>query len=414
MDYFDYKNGVLHCEDADMVSLAKTHATPAYVYSKATLHRHCKKFKEAFADIDHTLCYAVKANSNLSILKEIFSLGFGADVVSIGEIERSLLAGVDPSKIVFSGVGKKKEEILRGIELGIKSFNVESLFELERLQRFAEEVGKKARVCLRVNPNIDAKTNPKITTGLYTSKFGISEELLPEVLNSLKDKKNLELVGIACHIGSQITTIDPLKEATQRMADLAETLKTSGFNLEFINMGGGLGIKYRDENPPSLEEYAEAIKGTMRKTGLSLVLEPGRVLVGNIGTLITEVIGVKKTPEKNFVIVDAAMNDLLRPSMYDSYHEIISAEKTQTETICCDIVGPICESGDFLGKDRDIACPVEGDFLVVRGCGAYGATMASNYNSRTRPVELLVAGDSAVVIKRREKLSELWDKEPLG
>lgn len=414
MDHFNAVNGVLHCENVALPDLAEETGTPVYVYSRATLQRHCDNFRAAFKRWPTLPCYAVKANSNLSVLSTIFKSGFGADLVSLGELERALLARADPATIVFSGVGKREDEILRGLQTKILSFNVESSYELDALETCARAMGRRAPVSLRLNPNIDAKTNEKIATGLYTTKFGLTEGELSSLLDRIKSSDALELVGIACHIGSQITEIGPMRDAAQRMAKLAHDVKAAGFQLKIINMGGGLGIRYRDETPPSLESYADTIIEAIKPTGLKLVVEPGRVIVGNTGVLLTKVIGVKKTPAKHFVVLDAAMNDLVRPSLYGSYHEVEAVDPKHGASgapVLCDFVGPICETGDIIGKDRKTPAPHQGALYAVRGAGAYGSSMASHYNSRPRAAEVMVDGDGWRVIRPRESLASLWETE---
>ncbi len=413
MDFFEYKNGELHCEDSKLSLLAQRYGTPSYIYSQSTLLKHCRRLLRAFSDYPTTACFAVKSNSNHTVLKTIFEEGFGADLVSAGELQRSLSAGVDPNKIVFSGVGKLDNEILMALDANIMSFNVESEFELHSIARLAAVRSKVARVCLRINPNIDAKTNEKIATGLYSTKFGIPETELQAHLQIIKNSPNLRLIGVACHIGSQITELAPLKEAALRMATIAKDVVAAGFPIELVDMGGGLGIRYSKENAPELEDYAKTLIDAIRPTGLKLVIEPGRVLVGNIGILLTKVIGVKKTPQKNFVIVDAAMNDLMRPTLYGSYHDIVPVIKPsdKASTALCDFVGPICETGDYLGKDRTCVVPKAEDLFAIRGCGAYAAIMSGNYNSRAMAPEIMVDGSKDRVIKRRQLLSEIWQYE---
>lgn len=413
MDHFLLKNDVYHCEDVPLPKLAQELGTPAYVYSEATLVRHCRRFLDAFKAYPTLACFAVKALSNLSILNRIGAEGFGADLVSLGELERALLAGMKPDRIVFSGVGKKDEEIQRALDVGILMFNVESGYELDRIAELAKAKGKIASVALRVNPNIDAKTNEKISTGLYTTKFGLPEDELPALLSRIKGQKSLKLAGMGCHIGSQITDLAPLGDAARRMAEIAKGVIAQGHPLEYLDMGGGLGIRYKNEEPPSLEDYAQTIVKAVAPTGLKLIVEPGRVLVGNIGVLLTRVIGVKKTPARHFVVVDAAMNDLIRPTLYDSFHDIIpvSSKAHGRPEVLCDFVGPVCETGDFLGKARTLPLPEAGDLVMVRGCGAYASSMASQYNSRPRAPEILVSGASHRVVRPRETLEILWAGE---
>lgn len=411
MDFFQYKDGQLFCEDTSLTTLADLHGTPSYIYSRATLERHCRRLLAAFSSYPTTACFAVKSNSNLTVLGTIFSEGFGADLVSAGELKRSLKAGVEPKKIVFSGVGKLDDEIKAGLDAGIMSFNVESDFELRAIARLAKERGTVARVSLRINPNIDAKTNEKIATGLYTTKFGIPETELAAHLAIIKESPHLKLVGVACHIGSQITELNPLREAGLRMAQVAKDVMAAGFPLELIDMGGGLGIRYSSETTPELEDYASTLIDAVRSTGLHLVIEPGRVLVGNIGILLSRVIGVKKTPKKHFIVLDAAMNDLMRPTLYGSYHDIVPVGQSSGSKQLCDFVGPICETGDFLGKDRELPVPNAGDLFAIRGCGAYAAIMANNYNSRGMAPEIMIDGKNAKIIRRRQTVDEIWQYE---
>lgn len=413
MDHFLLKNDVYHCEDVPLPKLAAAVGTPAYVYSEATLVRHCRHFLDAFKSYPTLACFAVKALSNLAVLSRIAAEGFGADLVSRGELERALLAGVEPGKIVFSGVGKKDDEINRALEVGILTFNVESGYELDRIAELAKSRGTVASVALRINPNIDAKTNAKISTGLYTTKFGLPEDELPDLLARIARQKSLKLAGLGCHIGSQITDLAPLGDAARRMAEIARGVAAQGHALQFLDMGGGLGIRYKDEQPPSLEDYARTIIKAVAPTGLRLIVEPGRVLVGNIGVLLTRVIGVKKTPARHFVVVDAAMNDLIRPTLYDSFHDIlpVQAPATGQPEVLCDFVGPVCETGDFLGKGRTLPLPKAGDLVMVRGCGAYASSMASQYNSRPRAPEVLVSGKNHQVVRARETLESLWAGE---
>ncbi|MGE0171988.1 MAG: diaminopimelate decarboxylase [Oligoflexales bacterium] len=412
MDYFNYNNGQAFCEGVPLNQIAASAGTPAYVYSKATLLRHVDRMKDAFQRFPTLFCYAVKANSNISVLREIFKSGFGADIVSVGELERALLAGVDSSQVVFSGVGKLASEIERALEVGILCFNVESAFELETIANAAQKLGKVAHVTLRVNPNIDAKSNPKIVTGLYTSKFGIAVEDIVGLASKLKDHPYVRLIGLSCHIGSQILEVQPLHQAAKNVVSLAMQLRDVGFPIEYVNMGGGLGIRYKDEKPPELETYAEGLLSAMRGTPFKLILEPGRVIVGNAGVLLTRVIGVKTTPVKRFVIVDAGINDFIRPSFYDSFHEALPVKKSSDASVTkADIVGPICESGDFFAKDRDFGNVAAGDLIYFRSCGAYGYTMASHYNTRPKPVEVLVDGPNYRIVNRRQKLDDLWRNE---
>lgn len=412
MDHFEQRSGQSFCESVPLRKIADDVGTPVYIYSKATIYKHLKRFREAFTDYPTVPCFAVKANSHIAILSEVFRAGFGADLVSGGELARAVKAGVDAKKIVFSGVGKRPDEIEAALENGVLSFNVESSFELAMIDEIAGAHGKVAPVCLRVNPNIDAKTNPKIATGLFSTKFGITEDEVKKLAACIKTYKNCELVGIACHIGSQITSLGPIGEACEKMVSLAQTLQPEHPTLSYLNMGGGLGIRYENETTPPIEDYAKLLIETIKPTGLTLVLEPGRVLLGNAGVLLTKVIGVKNSEEKNFAIVDAAMNDMIRPSLYDSYHEIVvSDQEGSAEKTLYDVVGPICETGDFFAKNRSLPEVKAGDLVYIRACGAYAASMASNYNSRPRSAEVLVDDASYRVITKRESMNDLWARE---
>ena len=411
MDYFRALGSTTYCEEVPLSKIAEEVGTPLYVYSKRTLVRHLQALKDAFASYPTLTCYAVKANSNLKILREVFAAGFGADLVSQGELMKSLKAGVKANQVVFSGVGKQREEIKLALQSGILAFNVESSFELDMISEVAKECALTAPLSLRINPNIKAETNPKIATGMYTSKFGIPEEEARELIRNLKGRPELSLVGLACHIGSQMTQLGPLEEAAQRMARFAQELLDQGYPLTHLDLGGGLGIRYQNEAPPSLEAYAQVLIRAVKPTGLTLIIEPGRVIVGNCGIFLSKVIGVKETPEKTFVVVDGAMNDLIRPAMYDSYHEILPVEVAKKSTIQADIVGPVCESSDFFGKNRPLPAMQPGDLLYLRGAGAYGAVMASNYNARPRPAEVLVDGDTYEVVRKRESYEQIWALE---
>ena len=413
MDQFTYHHGEAHCEDVALKTIAKEIGTPCYVYSKASLSGQVKKLKDAFSAYTTLLCYAVKANSNLSVLKEIFQDGMGADIVSLGELERSLKAGVKPTEVVYSGVGKREDEILRALDVGIYSFNVESKAELENLAQLAKQRGKIAPISLRINPNIDAKTNPKIATGLFSTKFGLVESEAMELVLFAKNNPNLELKGVGCHIGSQITDLKPMAEAAERMVAFARRIIADGHKLEFIDMGGGLGIVYDKEIPPSIDQYAEILISAVKPLGLRLLIEPGRWVVGNAGILLCTVLATKKTPKKSFVIVDGAMNDLVRPAMYDSFHAIQPVLLSEGIEGIHDVVGPICETGDIFGSDRSLPAMIAGDLLYLRSAGAYGSTMASNYNTRTKPAEVMVDGAQFKTVRRREKLEDLWRDEEL-
>ncbi len=407
MHDFFYKGSELHCEAVPVSLIAKRLGTPFYLYSYSTLSRHLKVFDRAFNKYPHVICFAIKACSNLAILRLYAREGAGADVVSGGELFRSLKAGMEPKKIVYAGVGKTDEEILYALKKGILMFNVESSEELRAIDRIAKKAGKKARVALRVNPDIDARTHPYIATGLRDHKFGIPIEEAIENYRLARKLSNIEIVGIHKHIGSQLTEVSPFVDALNRILILVNELKAEGIGIKYINIGGGLGITYNDESPPHPEEFAKAILPLVKDSGCTLILEPGRVLVGNAGILVTKVLYIKKTREKNFVIVDAGMNDLIRPTLYGAYQKIIPAKKRKDSTITADVVGPICESADFLAKDRKLSLPKEGDLMAVMSAGAYGFTMASNYNSRPRVPEVLVKGSRIFLIRERENYDDL-------
>lgn len=413
MSTFRYLNNIFHCEDVSIEALARAVGTPSYIYSQKEISSRCQELIQGFSSYPTLICYAVKANSNLSILREIGRHGIGADLVSVGELERALTVGIDPQRIVFSGVGKTPFEMERALKAGILFFNVESIFELESLSQVARSLGVTAPVSLRINPNIDAKTNAKIATGLYTTKFGLPEQDLPLLADLIARDPHLELVGIACHIGSQIVELAPLEKASQRMADLATALLNRGHSLKYLDLGGGLGIRYHDENPPSVQSYAKTLIAAAQKTGLTLVIEPGRSIIGNAGILLTRVIGIKRTPDREFVVIDAAMNDLIRPTLYEAYHDIVPIVGPQNKTAetLCDFVGPVCETGDYIAKNRYFVPCQAGDLLAIRSCGAYGWSMASQYNSRPRPAEILVSGSVWSTIRPRESLDSLWEPE---
>lgn len=411
MDYFNERSGRLYAEEIPLTTLAETHGTPLYVYSRATLERHYRAFDEAFGGKEHLICYAVKANSNLAVLNVLARLGSGFDIVSAGELERVLRAGGDPFRVVFSGVGKREDELRRALEVGIRCFNVEVPDELDILNRLAGERGVLAPISLRVNPDVDAKTHPYISTGLRENKFGIPMDAAFVEYLRAKTLPNLKIVGIDCHIGSQLTKIDPFLDAFDRLLGMVDRLAGEGIVLEHIDIGGGLGIRYNDESPPEPREYAAAVIDRLKGRNVSLFMEPGRAIVGNAGVLLTRVLYLKSNGEKHFAVVDAAMNDLIRPSLYQAWQAILPVEvPTASETQSYDIVGPVCETGDFLGKDRELAL-VPGDVLAVRSAGAYGFTMSSNYNSRPRAAEILVDGDRAHVVRQRETLEGLFSLE---
>lgn len=410
---FERKSGVLHCDSVSLPSLAEKYGTPLYAYSKSKLVSNCETFIAAFKDYPMLPCYAVKANGNLSILKEMAKLGFGADIVSVGELERALIAGIPAEKIVYSSIGKRPDEIRRALEVGILAFNVESVGELEQINSVAVEINKRAPVSLRINPNIDAKTHPYIATGLYTSKFGITEKELAEAIKKLKSLSHLDTVGLSTHIGSQITSVRPFRDAAKRMALVATQFQKEGFPLKFIDMGGGYGITYKSEKIPEISAFAKALIQEIKGTGLLLVTEPGRTLIGNTGVLLTKVLGIKKTPKKTFVVVDGAMNDLIRPALYSAYHPIEVVGKPSKKKLKVDIVGPVCESGDCFGSGRELPEVKAGELVVIGCAGAYGFSMASNYNTRGKPAEVLVDGKTSKIIRKRETLPELWDHEIL-
>ncbi len=413
MDYFNYHEGRLCGEGVDLSQLAKTYGTPAYVYSRATIERHWRAFDDALSDCPHLVCYAVKANSNLAVLNVMARLGSGFDIVSIGELERVIAAGGDVSKVVFSGVAKQSFEMRRALEVGIKCFNVESEAELERLNRVAGEMGLKAPISIRVNPDVDAQTHPYISTGLKDNKFGIAIELAVDVYRRAQAMAHLQITGVDCHIGSQLTSVTPFVDALDRVLLLIDELAGLGINIKHLDVGGGLGIRYQDETPPEPAEYASALAERIQRRGLEILMEPGRAITGNAGVLLTQVEYLKCMEHKNFAIVDAGMNDLLRPSLYGAWQDIVPLVLDSDAATCeYDVVGPVCETGDFLGKDRALAL-VAGDYLAVRGSGAYGFTMASNYNSRPKAVELMVDGESVHVIRKRESIDDLYAGEAL-
>ncbi|EGQ8472595.1 diaminopimelate decarboxylase [Vibrio alginolyticus] len=414
MDYFNYQDdGQLWAEDVPLQALAEQYGTPLYVYSRATLERHWKAFDSAVGQHPHLVCYAVKANSNLGVLNTLARLGSGFDIVSGGELERVIAAGGDPKKVVFSGVGKTPAEMKRALELGIKCFNVESEPELERLNKVAGELGVIAPISLRINPDVDAKTHPYISTGLRDNKFGIAFDRAPDVYKFAQSLPNLNVQGIDCHIGSQLTNIDPFIDATDRLLALIDDLKAQGINIRHLDVGGGLGVVYRDELPPQPSDYAKALLGRLENhQDLELIFEPGRAIAANAGILLTRVEFLKHTEHKNFAIIDAAMNDLMRPALYQAWQDIVPVSPRKGEAQTYDLVGPICETGDFLGKDRALVLQ-EGDLLAVRSAGAYGFVMSSNYNTRTRAAEVMVDGKQSHLVRQREGLTSLWQLEQI-
>ncbi|ENO1849884.1 diaminopimelate decarboxylase [Vibrio vulnificus] len=412
MDYFNYQDdGQLWAEEVSLTSLAEQYGTPLYVYSRATLERHWHAFDRSVEGHPHLVCYAVKANSNLGVLNTLARLGSGFDIVSGGELERVLAAGGDPRKVVFSGVGKTEAEMRRALELNIKCFNVESEPELERLNRVAGELGMKAPISLRINPDVDAQTHPYISTGLRDNKFGIAFDRAPAVYQFAQSLANLNVQGIDCHIGSQLTAIEPFIDATDRLLALIDDLKEQGINIRHLDVGGGLGVVYRNELPPQPSEYAKALLGRLENhQDLELIFEPGRAIAANAGVLLTKVEFLKHTEHKNFAIIDAAMNDLMRPALYQAWQDIVPVQPRQGEAVTYDLVGPICETGDFLGKDRSLVL-AENDLLAVRSAGAYGFVMSSNYNTRARAAEVMVDGRQHYLVRQREELRSLWELE---
>ena len=412
MNYFEYRNGEMFAEGVPLKRIAREVGTPAYVYSLATLRRHFRVFDEAFSSVPHIICFSVKANSNIAVLRAFAREGSGFDIVSGGELFRALQAGGDAKKIVFSGVGKKKEEIEFALRSGILMFNVESEEELAALDEIAGALGVKAPISLRINPDVDPQTHPYISTGMKKAKFGVEIQNSIELYKRAAALPHVEVVGVDCHIGSQLTSVSPFVDALARVREyldrvLVGSLKKEGAHIHYLDLGGGLGINYNDETPPHPEEYAKAIVQGLEGLDVTLILEPGRVIVGNAGILITEVQYVKETDAKKFVIVDGGMNVLIRPALYGSYQAILPVVESGGEKIIADVVGPICESGDFFAKDREVARPRRGDLLAVMSAGAYGFTMASNYNSHPKPPEVLVDGETYYVVRKRESLEDL-------
>ncbi|MCI0666563.1 MAG: diaminopimelate decarboxylase [Methylococcaceae bacterium] len=413
MDHFNYQGDRLFAEDVPVARIAEACGTPCYIYSRATLERHWHAFDRAFGQHPHLICYAVKANSNLAVLNLLARLGSGFDIVSAGELARVLKAGGKPGNIVFSGVGKRDDELRLALEAGIRCFNIEVDDELDRLNRIAALAGRTAPVSIRVNPDVDAKTHPYIATGLKENKFGIDFRDAIRVYRHAAGLPALHVIGVDCHIGSQLTSLSPFIDALERVLELTAQLQQEGIEIQHLDLGGGLGIRYRDEEPPEPSDYARALFEGLGKIDLEILLEPGRAIAGNAGILVTRVEYLKATPAKNFAIVDAAMNDLIRPALYGAWQEIIPVEKSSRVQECAyDIVGPVCETGDFLGKSRKLAIS-GGDLLAVRSAGAYGFSMSSNYNSRQRPAEIMVDGDQMHLIRKREAIEQLWSGETL-
>ncbi|NRA62679.1 MAG: diaminopimelate decarboxylase [Psychrobium sp.] len=411
MDFFNFKQQQLFAEELPVKALAETYGTPLYVYSRATIERHWHAFDKAAGDQPHLICYAVKANSNLAILNTLVKLGSGFDIVSMGELARVLEAGGDPQKVVFSGVGKSVAEIRYALKVGIFCFNVESLPELSRISEVAASMNMVAPISIRVNPDVDAGTHPYISTGLKENKFGINMTDAIAAYQMAAQSPSIEIKGMDCHIGSQLTDLLPFTDALKKLLGLMDQLKILGISISHLDVGGGLGVTYQDETPPQPAEYAKALAECLVDyPQLMIIFEPGRAIMANAGILVSQVEYLKETPDKNFAIIDAAMNDLIRPALYSAWQEIVEVERTTQATKNYDVVGPICESGDFLGKSRDLALKA-GDFIAVRSAGAYGFTMASNYNSRVKAAEVMVDKDRAIIIQKRETLADLWRGE---
>ncbi|MDN5482638.1 MAG: diaminopimelate decarboxylase [Pseudomonas sp.] len=412
MDAFNYRDGELFAEGVALSAIAQRFGTPTYVYSRAHIEAQYRSFTDALDGVPHLVCYAVKANSNLGVLNVLARLGAGFDIVSRGELERVLAAGGQADKIVFSGVGKSREDMRRALEVGVHCFNVESTDELERLQMVAAEMGVRAPISLRVNPDVDAGTHPYISTGLKENKFGIAIADAEDVYIRAAQLPNLEVLGVDCHIGSQLTTLPPFLDALDRLLALIDRLGECGIYLHHIDLGGGVGVRYRDEEPPLIADYIQAVRERIEGRDLTLMFEPGRYIVANAGVLLTQVEYLKHTEHKDFAIVDAAMNDLIRPALYQAWMDVTAVTPRTSEARAYDIVGPICETGDFLAKDRELTLE-EGDLLAVHSAGAYGFVMSSNYNTRGRTAEVLVDGDQAFEVRRRETVAELYAGESL-
>jgi diaminopimelate decarboxylase len=412
MQPFNYRDNVLFAEGVALPAIAERFGTPTYVYSRAHIEAQYRAYADALAGLSHLVCFAVKANSNLGVLNVLARLGAGFDIVSRGELERVLAAGGEPGKIVFSGVGKSRDDMRRALEVGVHCFNVESAEELERLQQVAASLGKRAPISLRVNPDVDAGTHPYISTGLKENKFGIDIAKAEAVYARAAELPNLEIIGVDCHIGSQLTNLSPFLDALDRLLVLVDRLGERGIRIRHLDLGGGLGVQYRDEQPPLAGDYIAAVRERIAGRDLALVFEPGRSIVANAGVLLTRVEFLKRTDHKNFAIIDAAMNDLIRPALYQAWMDIVPVEQRDAQAQSWDIVGPICETGDFLGKDRELAL-AEGDLLAVRSAGAYGFVMSSNYNTRGRAAEVLVDGEQIHEVRRRETLTELFAGESL-
>ncbi|MBJ9977547.1 diaminopimelate decarboxylase [Pseudomonas sp. S75] len=412
MDAFNYRGGELFAEDVALSAIAERFGTPTYVYSRAHIEAQYRSYTDALQGVEHLVCFAVKANSNLGVLNLLARLGAGFDIVSGGELERVLAAGGRADRVVFSGVGKTREDMRRALEVGVHCFNVESAEELERLQRVAADMGKVAPVSLRVNPDVDAGTHPYISTGLKENKFGIAIADAEALYVRAAQLPNLDVVGVDCHIGSQLTTVDPFLDALDRLLALVDRLAECGIHLRHLDLGGGVGVRYRDEQPPQVADYLHAIRERVGTRDLALVFEPGRYIVANAGVLLTRVEYLKHTEHKDFAIIDAAMNDLIRPALYQAWMEVSAVTPREGQARPYDLVGPICETGDFIAKDRPLNL-AEGDLLAVRSAGAYGFVMSSNYNTRGRCAEVLVDADQAFEVRRRETIAELFAGESL-
>ncbi len=410
---FTYRDGVLHAEDVAVTQIAQQFGSPSYIYSRAALEHTFSAYQTALADTPHLICYAVKANSNLAVLNVLARLGAGFDIVSGGELERVIRAGGDASRVVFSGVAKTRAEMAQALDVGIHCFNVESSAELEILNEVAGEMGQIAPISVRVNPDVDAKTHPYISTGLKENKFGVTAAEALRVYQRAANMANLDVVGLDCHIGSQLTKLEPFIDALRRLLNLIDALEKAGITLRHLDVGGGLGVRYARENPPAIGDYIAALRAELDGRELTLLCEPGRSIVANAGILLTTVEYLKPTPEHNFALMDAAMNDLLRPALYGAWMDIIPVvENSSADTARWDVVGPVCETGDFLGKDRELSLSA-GDLLAVCGAGAYGFVMSSNYNSRPRVAEIMVDGQQAHVVRERETVAELMRGEHL-
>jgi len=411
MDNFPYRDGNLYAENVPVSAIARTHGTPCYIYSRAALESAFLEYRDALAGCEHLICYAVKANSNLAVLNVLARLGAGFDIVSGGELERVVKAGGDPGKVVFSGVGKRPEEMIRALELGIHCFNLESAGELEVLDRVAGETGRIAPISVRVNPDVDAGTHPYISTGLRENKFGVTAEEALQVYRRADELEHVEVVGLDCHIGSQLTEISPFIDALHRLLTLVDALAENNILIRHLDLGGGLGVRYRDEQPPSIAAYIGAIRQELQGRDLQLLFEPGRSIAANAGVLVTRVEYLKPTPAHNFALVDAAMNDMIRPALYQAWLDIQPVSHSgEGQTARWDVVGPVCETGDFLGKDRELTLAT-GDLLALFGAGAYGFTMSSNYNSRGRAPEIMVDGDSVHLVRERESIADIMRTE---